>query len=107
MPVRPSLTVTRMSLRPGMFVSWGLMSTSSKKRVFSSLFLLIFMRTESNTSPGPRTSSRMMTTLFVFVLPSIWIDSTLNLSLSSILNSRSMSFVFRLGRRVTWTRVSR
>jgi len=49
----------------------------------------------------------MITTLFVFVLPSIWIDSTLNFSLSSILNSRSMSFVARLGLRVTWTRVSR
>jgi hypothetical protein len=36
------------------------------------------MRTVSKTSPGPRMSSRMMTTLFVFVLPSIWIDSTLN-----------------------------
>jgi hypothetical protein len=81
--------------------------TSSKKRVFSSRFLLIFMRTVSKTSPGPRTSSRMMTTLFVFVLPSISIDSTLYLSLSSTLNSRSMSFGFRLGLRVTWTRVSR
>ena len=90
-----------------MFVSSGVMSTSSKKRVFSRRFLLIFMRTVSKTSPGPRISSRMMTTLLVFVLPSIWMDSTLNFSLSSTLNSRSMSFVLRLGLRVTWTRVSR
>jgi len=49
----------------------------------------------------------MITTLLVFVLPSISMDSTLYLSLSSMANSRSMSFVVRLGRRVTRTRVSR
>ena len=95
----------RMSRRPGMFVSWAVMSTSSKNRVFWSRFLLIFIRTLSKTSPGPRMSSRMMTTLFVLVLPSIWIDSMLNFSLSSTTYSRSMSFVLRLGLRVTWTRV--
>ena len=37
--------------------------------------------------------------LLVFVLPSIWIDSTLNFSLSSIWYSRSMLLVVRLGLR--------
>ncbi len=62
--------------------------------------MLIFMRTVSNTSPGPSTSSRMMTMLLVLVLPSIWIDSTLNLSLSSTWYSRSMLPVLMLGLRL-------